>query len=212
MRGLKIHAFSGPAVMGGWVGGWKRTSAAYIVAVLRAMYGDEFTWQDFEDFKYQNGLENWEPYEDLTYDGEAFVGGAGEEFWIPDGFDLSGQSEYYSRWAAGESIASLPKKPQTINIPATPVPAYVPPQPAYVDEEWSDLDTGDHSSPPPAYLPSQPAPAAPPQYTPPASAQPVKPSTAAVAAQKKQTDWMPILLIGGGVAVALWAFGGKKRR
>ena len=113
---LSISAYSGFGDSDNIATGWRPTSAAFIVAALIAMYGKEFGWPQINEFIDINGLDGWEPENDLTADG-VLVAEDGT-IYLPDGFNLSGWADYYSDWKAGKVIARLP----SIEIPAVYVP------------------------------------------------------------------------------------------
>ena len=121
---LEIQAFSG--VRAGVANtGWAATNAAFFIAALRAMYGEEFGWPEIEEFKRLNDIEDWEPREDLKADGLLLSG----TVYTPDGFDLSGWGDYYADWKAGTLGVYLPDEvedvPQFIptNLGWNPAPA-----------------------------------------------------------------------------------------
>jgi len=100
---LQVQAFSGMK-SGVANPGWTETNAAFFIAALRAMYGDDFGWEEIEEFKRLNEIEDWEPREDLSADGY-LIGGT---IYTPDGFDLKGWQDYYADWKAGRLDVSLP--------------------------------------------------------------------------------------------------------
>lgn len=100
---LEIQAYSGMR-SGVENPGWNPTNAAFFIAALIAMYGEDFGWPEIQKFKELNDIEEWEPREDLSADGLLLSG----TIFTPDGFDLKGWQDYYSAWKSGNLDVSLP--------------------------------------------------------------------------------------------------------
>lgn len=200
---LPIRQYSGASVRGyiestGWSTGG--TNAAFILSVLLAKYSD-FGWPEIEEFKKLNGIDDWEPREDLSADGTLLGGGDGVIL-LPDGYDLNGWADYYKDWKAGNQVAELPP-----TLPAqtvTPAPAYVPqnvvsqPAPMLQPSSYSPA-----ASPAPASSPATVQP----QMSPTSAT--VKPQQSASANQNNNMMLWGVGIVAGGAI--LWAMLGKKK-
>lgn len=128
---LSITAKSGVSA------GWRPTNAAFFVAALLAMYGDEFGWNEIEEFKSLNNIEDWEPSPNLRADGVLIPNDGSGKIYLPEGFDLSGWQEYFTPWRNGQVIATLPPEikvsswfPPTSTPTPTPTPSQTTAQPS----------------------------------------------------------------------------------
>jgi len=111
---LNIQARSGIS------SGWKPTNAAFFLSVLRADYGDQFGWNEIEEFKRLNNIEDWVPYEDLSADGVLIPNDGSGQIRTPEGFDIDSWQQYYAAWKNGEVVATLPPEIEAAAIFSTP--------------------------------------------------------------------------------------------
>lgn len=125
---LEVQAYSGSRA-GVAHPNWKPTNAAFFIAALRAMYGEEFGWDEIDEFKRLNNIEDWEPLEDLRADG-VLIGGT---IYTPDGFDLSGWADYYADWKAGTLGVYLPDEVQDVPTFVPTNLGWNPSQPTIID-------------------------------------------------------------------------------
>ena len=188
---LEVQAFSG--VRAGVANpGWKATSAAFFIAALRAMYGEEFGWPEIEELKRLNDFEDWEPREDLKADGLLLSG----TVYTPDGFDLSGWGDYFADWKAGTLGVYLPDEVED-------VPQFIPTNLGWNPTQPTIIDTKPATSAANTTATSAAV----------AASQPLAPP--APAKQKAQSDLPGWVWVAGGVAglaVLSMVFGKKGRR
>jgi len=212
---LKIRAFSGFAKSGYEEPGWKvgGTNAAFFVSVFRNLYGDDFGYAELQDFKRGNGIEDWEPRDDLLADG-TLVAEDGV-LYIPEGFETKGWADLYTPWKNGQSVATAPQAPAPAPIPPAQTPASYTAEPdtAYDFTDFSWEDQPQTITPQPAVSPGGSAPGgAAPQPIPAAiSSAPAGSAAASAASNKpsgKNQDMMPLLLLGGA-AVAIFMLSKK---
>lgn len=189
---LDVQAYSG-ARSGVANPGWKDTSAAFFIAALRAMYGDDFGFEEVKEFKRLNDLEDWEPFEDLRADG-VLIGGT---IYTPDGFDLSGWADYYADWKAGRLDVFLPEPVEVTTYVPTNL-GWSPSQPAIIETKPQSQTTTAASSAAQSVATT-------------AASQPI-----ATPPKKKTESGVPgwVWVAGGvaGLAVLHMAFGKKGRR
>lgn len=192
---LEVQAFSG--VRAGVANtGWKATNAAFFIAALRAMYGEEFGWPEIEEFKRLNDIEDWEPREDLKADGLLLSG----TVYTPDGFDLSGWGDYYADWKAGTLGVYLPDEVED-------VPQFIPTNLGWNPTQPTIIETKPATSAANTAATTTATSAAV------AASQPLAPP--APAKQKAQSDLPGWVWVAGGVAglaVLSMVFGKKGRR
>jgi len=192
---LEVQAYSGSRA-GVAHPNWKPTNAAFFVAALRAMYGEEFGWDEIEEFKRLNNIEDWEPLDDLRADG-VLIGGT---IYTPDGFDLSGWADYYADWKAGTLGVYLPDEVED-------VPQYVPTNIGWNPTQPTIIDTKPATSAANTAATTTATSAAV------AASQPLAPPSPAK--QKTQSDMPGWVWVAGGVAglaMLSMLFGKKGRR
>ncbi len=215
---LKVRAFSGFAKSGYTEPGWKigGTNAAFFVSVFRNLYGDEFGFAELQDFKRGNGIDDWEPSDDLLADG-TLVAEDGV-LYIPEGFETKGWSDLYTQWKNGVSVATAPQAPAPAPIPPAQTPASPTPMPSpdasYDFNDYSWDEEPQTITPQQAPGGSAPGGAAPQPIPAAISSAPAGAAAAAAASNKpgKQMDMMPVLLIGGAVAAFLFLSKKPSRR
>lgn len=209
---MRVHAFSGNSSLYRRAGydNWRPVPIGKLLYALRAIYGDEWGADQLDEFILKNQLSG-----DIDFStGETISG----DVWFPGDMLL-----YLSRAETQEAFADWENgdlDPQVTMPYKIVAPSYIPPapQPAPIAEESFDEEEfymQEYYQQPTPSQPQQtsypstaptPAPAPQPVLTP-AS---YTPSTVPPQ-NNKGMDWMPVLLVGGGIAAAMLLFGKKPR-